>query len=283
MKNRRRNERVPGPVPPCKPGRIHIGTAGWSYPHWIGSFYPQDLRAGAELGWYSRCFGSVEVNNTFYRLPRPRTVASWREQVPDDFLFSVKASRYLTHVRKLRDAGAGTLRLIEAISGLGPTLGPLLFQLPPHWKRDAERLNGFLQALPADQRYAIELRDPSWLHLEILDILRRHRVALCVYDLAGYTTPMITTAPFIYVRLHGPGAPYCGSYSEAALAHWATLIRHWQQQGKDVYCYFDNDELAYAPHNAAVLSGMLGLHPSTVPHPPRRRSLSRPAVHHRPR
>lgn len=232
---------------------VHIGTSGWHYDHWRGPFYPPALPAARMLVEYGRRFDSVEINSTFYRLPSPATVAHWYAGSPSPFCFTVKASRYLTHMKKLKDPQAGLDRLLPVVAGLREKLGPMLFQLPPHWHCDADRLNGFLEALPAGFRYAMELRDPRWHRPDISALLRRHGVAYCIFDLAGRQSPLEVTADFVYVRLHGPEGAYQGSYPDAALHRWAARIRTWRAGGLDVYCYFDNDEAGYAAHNALTL------------------------------
>jgi uncharacterized protein YecE (DUF72 family) len=236
---------------------IRIGTSGWSYPHWRGIYYPDDLPGGHELAYYVGQFGSVEINSTFYRLPARSTLERWRERAPDDFVFAVKASRYITHMKKLRDPKPGTSRFLERIDVLGRKLGPLLFQLPPKWRFNEERLAGFLESLPAGRRYAFEFRDRSWLEKPCFALLERHGAALCVYDLAGYTSPTVITADFAYVRLHGPGAAYEGCYDKRTLSGWARAFSAWSSKGLDVYCYFDNDQAAYAARNALTLKAML--------------------------
>jgi uncharacterized protein YecE (DUF72 family) len=239
-------------IPTATP-EIRIGTSGWCYPHWRGRFYPRGLSAAGELAFYARHFGSVEINNTFYRLPERRTLAAWRDSVPRDFLFAVKASRYLTHMKKLAAPAAAVRRFFRRIEVLGGKLGPVLFQLPPRWRCDAPRLGVFLDALPGGLRYAFEFRDRSWLTEAVYDALARRNAALCIYELASFQSPARITADFAYVRLHGPAAAYRGCYSPRALTGWARRLRQWAADGLAVYCYFDNDEAGYAAHNALQL------------------------------
>lgn len=195
----------------------------------------------------------MEINNTFYRLPERRTLARWRDSVPRDFLFAVKASRYLTHMKKLTAPAAAVRRFFRRIEVLGGKLGPVLFQLPPRWRCDAPRLGAFLDALPGGLRYAFEFRDRSWLTGAVYDVLARRNAALCIYDLAGFRSPAHITTDFAYVRLHGPGVAYRGCYSPRTLAGWARRFRQWAAAGLAVYCYFDNDEAGFAARNAMQL------------------------------
>ncbi len=235
--------------------RIHIGTSGWVYPHWRGAFYPDALPEPEWLGYYARRLASVEVNRGFYRLPTRAQFAAWRDQTPEDFLFAVKASRYITHMKKLKDPGQTLPPLLEAVAGLGGKLGPLLFQLPPRWRLDVGRLRAFLAALPDRLRVAFEFRDPSWHTGAVLDLLAEHGAAYCVHDLAGFRSPRAVTADFVYVRLHGPGEAYCGRYGAEALAGWADWLG---RQTVEAACvYFDNDQAGYAVRDALALRAML--------------------------
>ncbi len=238
-------------------GRAHVGTSGWNYPHWRGPFYPEDLPDRGLLSFYAERLGTVEVNRTFYSLPGEDAVRAWGGEVPDDFVFAVKASRYVTHLKKLKDPRQGVGRLLERISALGHRLGPILFQLPPRWGRDPERLAGLLEVLPDDHRYAFEFRDTSWFHEEIYGLLRDRGCAFCIWDLAGTLAPREVTADFVYVRLHGPGDAYEGSYDRQTLAGWAGALSTWRRQGRDVYCYFDNDQDGHAARNAMALGEMV--------------------------
>jgi uncharacterized protein YecE (DUF72 family) len=200
----------------------------------------------------------VEINATFYRLPAAAAVETWRDGVPDRFLFSCKGSRFITHMKKLRDPEGSFERYFERIRLLGSRLGPILFQLPPRWQVNVERLAAFLAAIPADHRYTFELRDASWHRAEVLDLLRRHRAALCLYDFDGRQCPIEVTTDFVYVRLHGPGARYRGSYDDETLQGWARRLLEWQGAGLSSYIYFDNDEKGYAAGDALRLKAMLG-------------------------
>lgn len=234
-------------------GQVRIGTSGWSYDHWRGPYYPPRLSSSKLLTHYARDFDSVEINSSFYRLPARSAFELWRRQSPPQFCFAVKASRYLTHWKKLKEPTEAVERLLEAAGGLGDKLGPILFQLPPHWHCDPERLVQFLTVLPRDGRYSIECRDPSWHCPAVYRLLERHRVSFCIFEWGLLRAPLVITADHVYVRLHGPRDKYQGSYSAAALATWATRMTAWRQSGLAVYCYFDNDQSAYAVRNACSL------------------------------
>jgi uncharacterized protein YecE (DUF72 family) len=238
---------------------IRIGTSGYHYKHWIGRYYPADVKQGRLLEHYIRDFDTVELNNTFYRLPDESTFDTWRENTPRDFLFAVKGSRFITHMIKLKDARRGLDNFLPRAERLGAKLGPILWQLPPGWKVNVERLAEFLSLLPRKHRYAFELRNATWMTDEVYDLLRKSNAAFCIYELAGYQTPIELTADWTYVRLHGPTHfKYQGSYSDAQLEQWAERIRGWSRKLKAIYVYFDNDDRAYAVQNALALKRMLG-------------------------
>jgi uncharacterized protein YecE (DUF72 family) len=236
---------------------IRIGTSGWHYAHWQGRFYPEELRKDAWLGFYTSRLDTVELNSSFYHLPAEQTFQNWREATPPGFLFAVKASRVITHRKKLKDARESALEFIQRAEGLGEKLGPILFQLPPGWHANLPRLAEFLDGLPEARRYAFEFRDPSWFQQPVYDLLRRRNMAFCIYHLAGELAPCEVTADFVYIRLHGPGGKYQGSYDAETLAGWAKDISAWSQVGLDVFCYFDNDQAAYAAQNALALKELL--------------------------
>ncbi len=206
--------------------------------------------------FYARRFRAVEINNSFYQIPAVQTLEKWRDAAPPGFLFAVKASRYITHMKKLKDPEQPVGKFLDRIAPLGHTLGPVLFQLPPKWRRNADRLADFLEALPAGLRYAFEFRDSSWFDDEIYRLLEQAGAALCIYDLAGRQSPREVTAEFVYIRLHGPGEAYQGSYSAQTLSAWAGAISAWNRQGREVFCFFDNDQRGYAPRNALRLQEM---------------------------
>jgi uncharacterized protein YecE (DUF72 family) len=237
---------------------IEIGTSGWSYAHWRGSFYPDGVPQKDWLQFYAGVFGSVEVNGSFYRLPTQHTVEMWVKNTGADFCFAVKAWNMLTHRKKLHDCADLLERFMEILPWFGAKLGPLLFQLPPRWHCNLQRLDDFVGLLPGKYRYVMEFRDHSWLNEDVYGILRKRNIACCVYDLGGFQSPTPDTADFRYIRLHGPGDAYRGSYSGPALKKWASVIQQWRQQGQDIYVYFDNDEQGYAAKNALQLKNLLG-------------------------
>ena len=238
-------------------GAVHIGTSGWHYKHWRGPFYPEKLPASRMLEFYTRHFDTVELNNTFYRLPLESGLEIWRESTPKSFCFAAKGSRFITHMKKLKDPEAAIGKYFDKIDLLGKKLGPIVFQLPPWWEADAERLDSFLAALPQRHRYAFELRNPTWHSPEICRILRRHNAAFCIFEIAGFHSGFDITANFTYVRLHGPGGAYQGSYPAATLRKWADRIRGWRQDLRAVCVYFDNDQSAYAVENALELKRLV--------------------------
>jgi len=231
---------------------IRIGCSGWQYRHWRGDFYPATLPTSQWLEYYASHFDTVEINNSFYRLPEANTFASWRGRVPGKFVYAVKASRYLTHMKKLKDAAPAVERFFERADHLGDRLGPVLYQLPPRWARNNERLEAFFRILPANRLHAIEFRDPSWYDETTFALLNRYRVALCLHDMAGSASGRLQVGPFGYLRLHGPQR-YSGGYADADLARWADWCVDSQQQGRSVFVYFNNDIGGHAPRDAARL------------------------------
>lgn len=236
---------------------IHIGTSGWHYAHWRGPFYPADLPPAKMLTWYAAHFDTVEINNSFYRLPTTEALQGWCHQTPADFCFAMKASRYITHNRKLKDPEQSSAKFLGQADILKRRLGPLLFQLPPGWKVNVERLEEFLRALPHGHRYVFEFRNPTWNVAPVYNALRHHNAAYCIYELAGFQSPIEVTADFAYIRLHGPGNAYQGDYSKAGLRTWAKRIESWRKHLKHIYIYFDNDQSGFAPKNALQLQKMI--------------------------
>jgi uncharacterized protein YecE (DUF72 family) len=234
-------------------GRLRIGTSGWHYASWRGPFYPGPLKPADFLAYYRTRFSSAEINNSFYRLPSEEAVAAWRESTPEDFLFAWKASRFITHMKKLRGVEESLDLVFGRMAGLRGKLGPVLFQLPPMLRADRDRLGGFLSLLPQGHRIAVEFRHPSWYEPPILDLLREHDAALCLSDHAAAPAPWETTARFVYIRGHGPDGRYAGNYSDDTLDAWAERIGQWRADGRDVYCYFDNDIKSAAPFDAERL------------------------------
>lgn len=237
--------------------KIYIGTSGWQYKHWRSTFYPEQVKSKDHLFYYQNYFETVEINSSFYRLPTKETFIKWREAVPQKFVYAVKANRFITHMKKLADPVDSLDLMLANITGLEDKLGPLLFQLPPGWKINSERFENFLSSLPKGLRCVFEFRNETWYDPQIYGLLEKYGCAFCIYELAGHLSPLKITADFVYIRLHGPGNKYQGSYDEPALQKWAQLCREWLDKGKDVYLYFDNDEMGYAAFNAKRLKEIL--------------------------
>jgi uncharacterized protein YecE (DUF72 family) len=231
-------------------GRFRVGTSGYQYGHWKEVFYPADLPRAAWFSFYARHFDTVEINNTFYRLPAPHVFDTWRASAPDGFLYAVKFSRYGTHRKRLKDPRQPVELFVPRARRLQASLGPVLVQLPPHWRVNLERLENFLAVIPRGIRWTIEFRDPSWLCQSVYDLMARHNVALCLHDMIP-EHPARITADFTYLRFHG--RRYGGSYAAQALAAQARRIREYTASGLDVYVYFNNDIGGHAVRNALDL------------------------------
>lgn len=238
-------------------GEVWIGTSGWHYKHWRGSFYPPRLLDSDMLAYYSQHFDTVELNNTFYKLPAKTSLSAWRDLTPRNFHFVVKGSRFLTHMKKLNNAKEGLNRFLEAVEELGSKLGCILFQLPPNWDIHLDRLASFLELLPRYRHCVFEFRNPTWNTTQTYNLLAKHHAGYCIFDLNGYLSPLQVTTDFAYIRLHGPAGKYQGSYSDAALNAWAEKIDAWSKKLSAVYVYFDNDDSGYAPRNALRLKTVL--------------------------
>jgi uncharacterized protein YecE (DUF72 family) len=241
-----------------KSGKIYIGTSGWKYKHWDSTFYPETLKKVDQLKYYHQIFNTVELNNSFYRQPEAETFKNWKLSVPDDFIFAVKGNRYFTHLKKLNVSKTDVMDFLDKTAHLEEKLGPILFQLPPSWNINLERLSSFLALLPNAFRYTFEFRNHSWYTQEVYNLLEKHNCSFCIYELAGHLSPLPITADFVYVRLHGPGDKYQGSYSKEDLNKWANFIKDYSKAGKDVFIYFDNDQEGYAAFNAITLKELLG-------------------------
>jgi uncharacterized protein YecE (DUF72 family) len=239
------------------PGAIRVGCSGWQYKHWRGDFYPAKLPVRRWFEHYAAVFDTVEINNTFYRLPERETFAAWRRRAPAGFLFAVKASRFITHMKKLKDPEESLERLFSRLSALGRRLGPVLYQLPPRWNLDRERLERFLHALPRGVRHVMEFRDPGWYAAEVLRRLEQHRVTWALHDMPGSASGRQRVGPFVYVRFHGASGTYAGNYSEAQLSGWADWLTGERLNGADVFAYFNNDVGGHAPRNALTLRHLL--------------------------
>ena len=234
-----------------------VGCSGWQYKHWRGDFYPVDLPTTRWFEHYAVRFDTVEINNTFYRLPEEGTFRRWAERAPMRFLFAVKASRFLTHMKKLKDPEEPLARLFDRMRPLGRHLGPVLYQLPPGWKLDKDRLEHFLQALPTGVRHVLEFREPSWYADEVSRLLEKYRVSRCLHDMKGSATGMERVGPCVYVRFHGAGGTYTGAYPEDRLARWAEWLNGQRRNGIEVYAYFNNDVGGHAPRDAVTLRRLL--------------------------
>jgi uncharacterized protein YecE (DUF72 family) len=232
---------------------IRIGTSGWVYKDWKGPFYPAELKAKDHFAFYATQFSTTEINASFYRLPGETMVKGWAAKAPPGFLFAWKASQYITHRKRLLEPEESVGLVFERMGHLAEHFGPVLFQLPPSLKRDDERLARFLDALPRDRRHTVEFRHPSWYEAAVFDRLRAHDVSLCLSDHHHAPAPWEVTASWVYVRGHGPGGRYFGSYDDAELDRWAERLAAWRAEGRDAFCYFDNDIKAAAPDDAKRL------------------------------
>lgn len=235
-----------------------VGTSGWTYSHWKPDFYPKGLQQRDWLGYYAEYLPSVEINATFYRQPQIKMLEGWYERTPDDFRFSAKAWRLLTHNRRLVDCAEAIDTFFERLETLAEKCPVVLFQLPPRFPANTERLDEFLSQLPADWRYAFEFRDPDWHQEATYEVLRRHNAAFSPFDFAGLTGPRVMTADFTYVRLHGHEQRYTGAYTKRQLSSWATWLGKQLSNDYDVYVFFDNtDQGTDAVDNALQLQERL--------------------------
>ncbi len=235
---------------------IRIGTSGYQYDHWRGAFYPAKLRKREWFDYYAHQLDSVEINNTFYRLPQTETVRNWHHEAPSGFCYALKFSRYGSHLKRLKDPADSIALFLERAEALKSYLGPILVQLPPNWNVDLQRLREFLACAPGRYRWAIEFRDASWLTDEVFAVLRQHRAALCMHDKIQHHPQEITTN-WLYLRFHGPGGDVRQNYSPQFLTATARRLRQFQDDGLDVYAYFNNDFDGYAVHNAMALKRYL--------------------------
>ncbi len=247
---------------------IRVGCSGWVYNHWRGVFYPKDVPQKAWFEFYAQHFDTVEINNSFYRLPKPETFASWRQRAPDGFCFAVKGSRFITHIKRLKEPQESVKRFFDSANELGPRAGPILWQLAPSFQRDDERLAAFLAELPRQHIHAFEFRHKSWLTDDVYALLSEHRAALCVPDRPDLPQDVRCVTDWSYVRLHGSNHDN-GNYSQAELNTWADRIRAFADNGADVWVYFDNDQHGFAIENARSLRETLGIpSPPAAPHSP---------------
>ena len=236
-------------------GDVRIGCSGWSYPHWRNVFYPAKLPAGEHFAYYAQHFNTVELNNSFYRQPPRERFEAWREQAPPRFLFAVKGSRYVTHIKRLAVEKKSIDLVVDAALGLDDKLGPILFQLQANFQLDLERLERFVGMLPRDVRFTLEFRHDSWLEPAVLDLLRAHRIGLCIPDHPKMPKSFEITSDFTYIRMHLP--PEGLGYGQRALQPWADRVIDWRRGGLDVYVYFNNDAEGHAIKDAQTLAALI--------------------------
>jgi uncharacterized protein YecE (DUF72 family) len=238
-------------------GRLFVGTSGWSYDHWRGLFYPEDLPRSKWFAHYAKHFSTVEINYSFYRLPSEKTFRRWHDQGPSGFVYALKAPAAITHLKKLHQPKESLQMFLERARLLEDKLGPILYQLPPNWRCNVGRLSDFLAMLPADLQYAVEFRDKSWFCDEVFELLRENGVSFCIASLPGLSCPSVVTGPIVYVRMHGAEIKYGDSYDEEQLRNWSGCLRGFLDQGLDTFVYFNNDAYAYAVKNARELKRLV--------------------------
>jgi uncharacterized protein YecE (DUF72 family) len=230
-----------------------IGTSGWIYPHWRDRFYPRHLKQADWLAYYAERFATVEINYSFYRLPSEETFDRWRETAPPGFVYALKANRYLTHVKRLKDCAEPLGRFLERARRLGTHLGPILYQLPPHWRANAERLADFAELLPPDLIHIFEFRDDRWFVESVKTVLERHGLGFCIHDMAGVNCPQWRAGQAAYFRFHGSSHNADGGYGERELRAWARELEHCLETGRAVFAYFNNDAGGNAVRDAQEL------------------------------
>ncbi|MDX1695041.1 MAG: DUF72 domain-containing protein [Ketobacteraceae bacterium] len=238
-----------------KRGQLRIGTSGYHYDHWKSVFYPESIKKTEWFSYYSERFSTVEINNTFYKLPSIKTFESWHDQAPNNFRYAIKYSQYATHSKRLKDPEQPLETFLSNAEHLKSFLGPILVQLPGNWKANPDRLEAFLKAAPGRHRWTLEFRDPSWLNEDCYRILRDHNAALCIQDMLD-DHPREITANWLYMRFHGDH--YGGSYTKKQLRGEADFIKDHLDEGRDVYVYFNNDKDGYAVQNALTLEELTG-------------------------
>ena len=238
--------------------RIRIGCSGWNYKHWRELFYPKGLPVSRWFGFYAERFDTVEINNSFYMLPKAETFDKWRAQAPAGFDYAVKANRFLTQAKKLKDCEEPLERMLPLFRRLGETLGPILYQLPPRLRINLERLESFLRLLPRDLIHVFEFREASWYVPETMALLERYGASFCAHDMPGSASQRWATGPIAYVRFHGGEGKYWGRYSDEGLLSWADWMVEQARGGRAVWAYFNNDIDGHAIHDAQTLRGMVG-------------------------
>lgn len=236
---------------------IHIGTSGWSYNHWAGDFYPAGLRKSKWLAYYSGEFGTVEINSSFYHLPKPQTFINWSSSTPDNFIFSVKVSRYITHIKRLADCGEALKRLLSTAEMLGEKLGVFLFQLPPNFKKDRSRLTEILNILPEHGKFAFEFRDDTWFEKEIYELLNDSGCAVVISSSPKFPFRQVITGSLCYIRMHGSQHLYRSCYPKDELKRVAWLINRNLKKNIETYVYFNNDAESFAVENARTLKELM--------------------------
>jgi len=238
-------------------GTIRIGCSGWIYRHWRGLFYPEKLAQHRWFAHYAETFETVELNTSFYHLPKPETFAKWRDQAPPGFRYAVKAPRFITHMKKLKDCAEPVEEFLRRARNLGAAIGPVLYQLPPRWACNPDRLGEFIALLPRDLLHVFEFREKSWLTAEVLALLETRGVSFCVHDMPGLATERWASGPIAYVRFHGGVGKYWGRYPDEGLLSWTDWIVAEANSGRDVWCYFNNDIDGHAIHDALTLRAMV--------------------------
>jgi uncharacterized protein YecE (DUF72 family) len=239
-------------------GNVYIGTSGWSYKSWDKEFYPKEIPKSEQFEFYATQFPTVEINSTFYRLPTLKSVRGWRDKAPPGFVYAVKGSRFITHMKKITNLDGALDKYFERIQPLQKRTGAVLWQLPPFLKKDAERLEKFLRMLPKSYRYGVEFRHPSWLDEEIFSILGKYDAAHVSLSSKGMPMNLTVTTDFIYIRFHGLEGGAAHDYTRVELEPWADFVREQSKVAKSVYAYFNNDINVRAPDNARMLMGMVG-------------------------
>jgi uncharacterized protein YecE (DUF72 family) len=239
-------------------GTVRIGCSGWIYRHWRELFYPAGLAQHRWFAFYAETFDTVELNTSFYHLPKPETFAKWRDQAPEGFRYAVKAPRFITHMKKLKDCAEPVEEFLSRARNLGETIGPILYQLPPRWACNTERLEEFLGHLHPDLHHVFEFREMSWVTEEVLALLDARGIAFCAHDMPGLATPSWASGQIAYLRFHGGSGKYVGRYSDDALLAWTDWIVAQASGGRDVWCYFNNDIHGHAIHDALTLRAMVG-------------------------
>ena len=236
-------------------GDVRIGCSGWSYPHWRKRFYPEKLPAREHFTFYAQHFNTVELNNSFYRQPPPERFVAWRDQAPPGFVFAVKGSRYVTHIKRLAVDQKSIDLVVDGARGLDDKLGPILFQLQANFHVDLERLEHFVGMLPDDLRFSLEFRHDSWLVPAVFELLRAHRIALCIPDHPRMPKSFELTSDFTYIRMHLP--PRGLGYGQRSLQPWANRVIDWRRAGLDVFVYFNNDMEGHAIKDAQALVALV--------------------------